>query len=196
MPEPSADDAAPTPDTSTSRSAVTDSRNRNGAAPQRHSILSIAALVLAVIAVCLAAYAAFKPAESAPAEDANPAQPADSAQQPEEAKTTVCAAVETVRKGVTLNTNLSVPGGPTDVAGNLAVAANARLSLSEGGQYLLARLSPSTPGELHDAVERFANVLMDIGANATAGLPITDPAQAARLRDADAMSQSITGLCA
>ncbi|MFS0901093.1 hypothetical protein [Mycolicibacterium litorale] len=196
MPESTADDAASTSDTPTSRSGSTTTRHGNPAPRQRHSILSIAALVLSVIAVCLAAYAALKPAEPAPSEEGNSAQSADSAQQPEDAKATICSAVETVRKGVTMNTNLTVPGGPADVAGNLAVAANARLSLSEGGQYLLARLSPSTPSELHDAVERFANVLMDIGANATAGLPISDPAQAARLRDADAMSQSITGLCA
>ncbi|TFV55522.1 hypothetical protein E4P42_22545 [Mycobacterium sp. PS03-16] len=158
--------------------------------------MPIAALVLAVIAVCLAAYAALKPAESAPTDTADAAESTDTSASPDEAKATICTAVETVRKGVTLNTNLSVPGGPTDVAGNLAVAANARLSLSEGGQYLLARLDPSTPGELHDAVERFANVLMDIGANATAGLPISEPAQAARLRDADSISRSIDPLCA
>lgn len=158
--------------------------------------MSTAALVLAVIAVCLAAYAAFKPTEATPTDTANAGESTDTAVPPEEAKATICSAVETVRKGVTLNTNLSVPGGPTDVAGNLAVAANARLSLSEGGQYLIARLAPSTPGELHDAVERFANVLMDIGANATAGLPISEPAQAARLRDADAISRSIDPLCA
>ncbi|MCV7415249.1 hypothetical protein H7K36_08050 [Mycolicibacterium litorale] len=175
---------------------MTTSRRGNPVPSQRNSRLALAALVLSVIAVCLAAYAALKPTESAPAQNTDSAQPADSAQQPDEAKKTVCSAVETVRKGVSLNTNLAVPGGPADVAGNLAVAANARLSLSEGGHYLLARLSPSTPDELHDAVQRFANVLLDIGANATAGLPISDPDQAARLRDADAISKSITPLCA
>ena len=50
------------------------------------------------------------------------------------------------------------------------LAANARLSLYDGGQYLLARLDPATLPELSDAVKKFSNLLMDIGASATAGM--------------------------
>jgi hypothetical protein len=35
---------------------------------------------------------------------------------------------------------------------------NARISLYDGGQYLLARLDPATPPELADAVKKFANL--------------------------------------
>jgi hypothetical protein len=102
----------------------------------------------------------------------------------------------TVRNGVSQNTNLQAPGGPEDVVGNLAVAANARLALFEGGQYLLARVEPATPPELADAVRSFANNLMDIGAAATAGALNTDPDQAGRLHEADKLNGTVAGLCA
>ena len=112
-----------------------------------------------------------------------------------DAKTKICAAADIVRKGVSLNTNLQPPGGPQDVTGALAVAANARISLYSGGQYLLARLDPATPPELADAVKKFGNLLMDVGAGATAGQQNSEPDQAARLKDADATNTTIAGLC-
>lgn len=65
------------------------------------------------------------------------------------------------------------------------MAANARISLYDGGQYLLARINPGTPKELADAARGFADTLMDYGAAATAGALDTDPDQAARLHSAD-----------
>jgi hypothetical protein len=62
-----------------------------------------------------------------------------------------------VRKGVSLNSNLQPPGGPEDVTGSLAVVANARISLYDGGQYLLVRLDPATPPDLADAVKTLAS---------------------------------------
>ena len=112
-----------------------------------------------------------------------------------DAKTKICAATDIVRKGVSLNTNLQPPGGPEDVTGSLAVAANARISLYSGGEYLLARLDPATPPELADAVKKFGNLLMDIGAAATAGQQNSEPEQTARLKDADAANTTITELC-
>jgi hypothetical protein len=96
---------------------------------------------------------------------------------------------------VSLNTNLQPPGGPEDVTGSLAVAANARISLYSGGEYLLARLDPATSPELADAAKKFGNLLMDIGAAATAGQQNTEPEQTARLKDADAVNATVTGLC-
>ena len=46
-------------------------------------------------------------------------------------------------------------------------------------------LQPGTPPDLADAVRKFANNLMDIGARSTSGIPNSDPAQAARLKEAD-----------
>jgi hypothetical protein len=112
-----------------------------------------------------------------------------------DAKTKICAATDIVRKGVSLNTNLQPPGGPEDVTGSLAVAANARISLYSGGEYLLARLDPATPPELADAVKKFGNLLMDIGAGATSGQQNSEPEQTARLKDADAANATVTELC-
>ncbi|GLP75728.1 hypothetical protein TUM20983_28380 [Mycobacterium antarcticum] len=146
------------------------------------------AVILSVVAVGLSAWAAFGPQRKSP-------EPNYTSAQQGEAKTAICAAADVVRKGVSLNTNLQVPGGEGDVTGSLAVAANARVSLSSGGQYLLARLDPATPTELADGVKKFANTLLDIGAAATSGSPNTDPDQAARLRDADAENAKLGELC-
>jgi hypothetical protein len=145
-------------------------------------------LVLAVAALALAAWAAFRPAQV-------PAAPEYTAAQQAGAKAATCAATDVVRRGVSLNTNLPVPGGEGDVTGSLAVAANARLSLSDGGRYLIDRLDPATPSELAQSVRKFANTLMDIGAAAIAGAPNTEPEQAARLRDADAANVKIAQAC-
>jgi hypothetical protein len=112
-----------------------------------------------------------------------------------EAKSQVCTAFATVRTGVKRNTSMSPPGGPEDVTGTLAVAANARLALYVGGQYLLDRVGPATPQQLADVVRGFANNLMDIGAAATAGTLNSDPQQAARLKNADVENTKIEGLC-
>jgi hypothetical protein len=149
-------------------------------------VLPVVTLVLAIVALALAAWAAFRP---------GPAAPEYTASQQADAKVAICAATDLVRKGVTLNTSLPVPGGEGDVTGSLAVAANARLSLSDGGQYLKDRLDPATPPELAESVRRFANALMDIGAGAISGQQNTDPEQAARLRDADATNAKITEAC-
>lgn len=117
-------------------------------------------------------------------------------QQRADAKGKTCAAFDLVRRGVSRNTHLAVPGGPGDVAGNLAAAANARISLYDGGQYLHARIDPATPTELADAAKGFADTLMDIGAAATAGAMDSDPDQAARLRSADEANTAIGKLCA
>ena len=58
----------------------------------------------------------------------------------EDTKTQICTAFDTVVTGVSLNTNLTAPGGPGDTTGAHAVAANARIALIGGGQYLLNRL--------------------------------------------------------
>ncbi|MGX9791487.1 hypothetical protein [Mycobacterium sp. MMS18-G62] len=112
-----------------------------------------------------------------------------------DAKVKICGAMDVVRRGVSLNTNLQPEGGPNDVTGSLAVAANARVALFNGGEYLLARLDPATPTDLADATRKFANTLMDIGAAATAGAQNSEPAQAARLKDADSANGTIAEFC-
>ena len=167
------------------KAASRSGRRRINTSPDR-ALLVVA--VIALIAIGLAAWALLRPA---PGSD-----PDYSDSQRADAKTKVCAAFDVVRRGVNLNTSLSVPGGQDDVTGTLAVAANARLSAYVGGLYLLERLDPATPTELADPIRGFANLLTDIGAAATAGASDSDPDQAARLKDADAANTKLRELCA
>jgi hypothetical protein len=153
---------------------------------RRPGPISLTALILAIVAVALAGWALWK---------SYPPEPSHSDSQRADAKVKACGAMDVVRKGVSLNTNLQPRGGPDDVTGALAVAANARVALYDGGQYLLDRVDPATPTDLADAIRRFANNLLDIGANATAGIQNSDPAQGARLKDADSLNRTIADLC-
>ncbi len=154
--------------------------------PALHRGLLYAALAVAVLSLAVAVFALF---------GANSGEPAYTDSQRSDAKTAICAAFETVSRGVARNTNLEPPGGSDDIGGALAVAANARVALYGGGQSLLARLDPATPADLASEIHTFGNQLMDIGAAATAVVPNTDPVQAGRLTDAEAASTAITGLC-
>ncbi|KUI17972.1 hypothetical protein AU192_03795 [Mycobacterium lehmannii] len=159
----------------------------------RGSIVSVLALVVALVALGVAAWALMK----SPSSESESAQPASvfTGTTTDDPKGSICGAFNLVRRGIQGNTNLQAPGGPSDITGTLAVAANARLSLSEGGHYLLARLQPDTPPELADAVRKFANQLMDIGAHSIAGIPNSDPDQAERLKAADTSNGEIANLC-
>jgi hypothetical protein len=150
---------------------------------------SIVTLAVALLALALSVWAVVR------ASSGGSQEPSYSAEQQADAKQKICAATNLVREGVSLNTNLKPAGGPRDVNGTLAVAANARVSLYSGGQYLLARLDPATPPELADAVRKFANTLVDIGAASTAGAQNSEPDQAARLREVDSLNVTITELC-
>lgn len=155
-------------------------------APRRAGPLTYLYLILAIAALAVAGWTLYRSEYS---------KPSYSDTQRAEAKVKACSAMDLVRRGVSLNTNLQPAGGPADVTGSMAVAANARVSLYDGGQYLLAKLDPATPSDLAEAVRTFANNLMDIGAAATAGAQNTDPDQAARLRDAEAANATVTELC-
>jgi hypothetical protein len=153
---------------------------------RRLVVLTIISLVVAVAALGVAAWSLYR---------SDPANAEYSAEQTADAKDKACAAVEVVRRGVSLNTNLMPAGGAADITGAQAVAANARVSLNDGGQYLIARLDPATPEDLATKVRTFADDLMDIGANATAGVTNDDPAQAERLKSADDVNASLEELC-
>lgn len=153
--------------------------------------ISVVALLVAIAALALAGWTVYRSVNNSD----DKSEPSYSDTQRAEAKVKICTAVDVVRRGVSLNTNLQPAGGPEDVTGSLAVAANARVALYNGGQYLLARIDPATPTDLADAVRKFANNLLDIGAAATAGAQNADPAQAARLRDADSANATVVELC-
>ena len=159
--------------------------------PDRSSLLLGGVAVLSLVAIALSVWALLR---AAPTEHGATATAYSDMPAPE-AEAQICAVFNTVRQGVARNTNMQAPGGEGDIAGALGVAANARISLYDGGQYLLARLAPSTPTELADLVRSFGNGLMDIGAATTAGAQNSDPEQAKRLADADAASKKIEQLC-
>lgn len=106
-----------------------------------------------------------------------------------------CTAYRTVRTGVATNTNLQSPGGDADVTGVLATAANARVALLGGGQYVLSTVEPATPPDVASAAEDFGHALMRFGAAALAGAPDDDPAQQALQREIDALDTRLQRLC-
>lgn len=148
--------------------------------------LAPAALVIAVVAVALAAWGLVRSPSSAEVS-------AVSDEQSAEAKAQVCEAFEMVRNAVSLQTNADLG---TDRVATQAVAANARLATLGGGQFLLSRLDDGVPTELSDAVSSFANNLQYIGMGQLAGAPGDDPAQQARLNDAQTSATRIGELCA
>ena len=154
--------------------------------PRRLVALTIMSLVVAATALGVAGWALYR---------LDHAEADYSSEQIADAKTKACGAVDVVRRGVSLNTNLMPAGGPADITGAQAVAANARVSLYDGGLYLMARLDPATPEPLAEKVRDFADNLMDIGANATAGTTNDDPSQAERLKAADQTSAALMQLC-
>ena len=146
--------------------------------------VALLALVIALIAAAGAGWALFRPA---------PESTSQTAEAPTgDPKATACSAFKTVSTAVSLQTHGDA--GP-EAAGVLAVAANARLAMAGGATYLLARTSPGTPKDLSDAIHSFATGLQDIAMNALAGVGNDDPAQAARLRDAEAANTRIAELC-
>ena len=164
---------------------------RKAASRDRGSLVSAVAAVLAIVAMGLSGWALQRTFSGASA-----SAPEYSDAERTAAKGNICADYETVWAGVSRNSSTEVPGGEADDAGTLAAAANERIALYDGGQYLLDRLDPAAPRELADAVRRFANLLMDVGAAVTAGALDTDPVQAARIRDAEVANTKVGQLCA
>ena len=118
--------------------------------------------------------------------------PAPTAQQTADAKDRACAAYNTVRTSVSLQTHTDLGQDPVAVQ---AVAAGARLAMSAGASYLLASLDPATPAELAGSIRTFADDLQAISMYAQSGVGNSDPLQAGRLRDGETASQKIADIC-
>jgi hypothetical protein len=147
--------------------------------------LALLALGLAVIAAAIAIWALVRAPQSNTA-------PAATSQQTADAKGRACTAFNTVRQAVSLETHADLGTDPVAVQ---AVAANARLAMTAGASYLRDRLDPATPADVAAALRSFARGLEDISMYAQAGVANTDPAQAARLHDAEAADARIAELC-
>ena len=162
--------------------AANASRQASGGPARRIVFVAVAALVVAVLAVAVAIWAVVRSSDEA----------GPSAQASEDAKAQTCAAFETVQRAVMVQTNADLGPDPIAMA---AVAANARLATTGGGQYLLNHLDPATPSELADAVDGFANNLLDLGMGQLAGTSTNDPAQADRMTEIQTLSTQIANLC-
>src|SRR3984893_8047760 len=116
-----------------------------------------AALAIAVFATAVAVTAWFRPAFES-------ASPTFTDQQTTQAKTNVCSAYTAVHQGVVRNTHLT-DANPNDPAGQLAIAANARLALLGGGGYLRDRVAaqPATPSDRAQAVNTMADTIEQLG---------------------------------
>lgn len=140
-----------------------------------------AALLLAVVGVALGVWALVSASSSSQA-----------AKLPGDPKTRVCTAYQTVSKAVAAQTHADLGQDPVALS---AVAANARLALLGGGQYLIDNLDSQTPAELADAVRSFGQNLQDIGIHALAGVPNSDQEQSARMTQGDVANQQLQNLC-
>jgi len=145
---------------------------------------TLAAALIAIIALGVAIWALLRP----PADNL----PSPTPQQIADAKGRACSAYGTVRTAVALQTR--VEPAPDPVAAQ-AVAANARLAMAVGGDYLLGHLDPAVPPQLAELLRSLAADLQDLTINALAGVGDTDPGQVARLHDVEAKSAKIVDLC-
>lgn len=158
------------------------------------SPLTPIALVIALIATGLAVWALVSMPEESSTAGGVPSGDASSGDSASgDPKQRLCDAAQVVAVAVQLQTNANIGSEPAAVE---AVAANARLAMLGGGEYLLTELEPGTPADLADTARSFASSLRAIGINALAGVPNADPAQAERIRAWEASRQKLGEMCA
>lgn len=157
------------------------------------TVAALASLVVALVAVGVAVAAWLRPIPENNAV-APPVEPTYTEQQIADAKANVCEAYSTVHQAVLINTHRSNPV-PDDEIRALAAAANARLALYAGGDYLLDRLAtnPATPDDLAMAIGSLANESKEIGIAFLADEP--DSVQDRLRRTLDADVATIDRLC-
>jgi hypothetical protein len=130
---------------------------------------AVASLVVALVAVVVAMAAWLRPM---PQNSPPPSEAAYSDEQVADAKADVCEAYKAVDRAVVTNTHRPNPVEGDEI-GSLAAAANGRLSLYTGGDYLLDRLkaAPAAPTDLAQVVRAFGNTLKKLGIMFTAEEP-------------------------
>ncbi|CAJ1504017.1 hypothetical protein MU0083_003329 [[Mycobacterium] kokjensenii] len=117
-----------------------------------------------------------------------------SGQQVEDAKKDVCSAVVMARQAVANNMHMKNPDPENPVA-QLAVAANARLSLTAGAAYLRGRVEaePAAPEEVTDAAQKMAGALERLNLSYLVGQPNSEREQLGR--DLDSHISTLGKLC-
>ncbi|WP_067976063.1 hypothetical protein [Mycolicibacter icosiumassiliensis] len=109
-----------------------------------------------------------------------------SGEQVNEAKKDVCGAVVLARQAVANNMHMKNPDPENPVA-QLAVAANARLSLTAGAAYLRGRLEadPATPHDIVESTQKMAAALERLNLSYLVGQPNTEREQLGHDLDSD-----------
>ncbi|MGI9162515.1 MAG: hypothetical protein ACR2JI_06275 [Mycobacterium sp.] len=141
------------------------------------------ALVVSLLAAGAAGWALLKPAPEPPSVG-NPAVANPKAQ--------ACSAFFLVSNGVALQSRIDI--GPDPVA-QQAVAANARLAMAGGADYIRSKLASNTPADLAEPLTAFADQLQTIAQYYLAGQNNDNPEQTARLAEADKTTKQLVELC-
>lgn len=157
--------------------------------PQRWPML--ASLVIALAAIGLAIGCWFRPPPSVKTPPAS-AAPAHTEQQNADGKQAVCAAYEKVRQAVSVNTGRSGGDDPTAI---MAVAANARIALYDGGDYLLKVLdeNAATPADLTKAVRTLVSAYQQMAIDYLASAP--DPEEQSSRDAVEKANGTVYGIC-
>ena len=111
-----------------------------------------------------------------------------------DAKKDVCGAVVLARQAVANNMHMKNPDPENPIA-QLAVAANARLSLTAGAAYLRGRLDadPATPQDIVETTQKMAGALERLNLSYLVGQPNTEREQLGH--DLDAHIAALGKLC-
>jgi hypothetical protein len=147
-------------------------------------------IAIALIALGVAISSWFRPPENKPP-SSTPA-PTFSAQQVADAKAKVCAAYDRIHHAVLANTGRN---GGTDPASVLGLAANARIALYDGGQYLTKVLAqqPATPTELGTAVRALVDAYQELAVNYMA--EATDADNQSAFQTLETTGSKVAGMC-
>ncbi len=180
-------------DTAASDDELDEDETRSTRGP---AVIAVSAMLVAIATLGASAYMWRNPVNSGPAAAAAPVAETFTEEQRAQSQAQVCDAFALVSVGVANSSAMQQPAANQGNFGAaIAVAANARLALLGGGQFLLNRVEPATPDELADAARDFGNTLMDVGAAAIAEVPTNDPAQQQRLKDADVQNTKLDQIC-
>jgi hypothetical protein len=122
--------------------------------PTRWPVLAAMTVALLALGVGIAGW--FRPPQQIE-HTSTPSAPSYTEQQTAEAKGDVCNSFRLVRQAISLNSNRTSPT-EGDFGSTWAIAANSRLALEAGANYLLDRLSdePATSSHLAAAVRSLA----------------------------------------
>jgi hypothetical protein len=151
----------------------------------------IASLAIALLALGVAIGSWFRPMPDNKPPPAPP-PPSFTDQQIADAKAKVCATYEKVHQAVLVNTGRS---GGSDPIALLGVAANARIALYDGGQYLMKALAeqPATPPDLATAVRQLVDSYQQLAINYLAEAPQSEIDSS--LHAGDRPNATIYGIC-